>query len=91
MGYKAGETVIVTQEGTNRVGVILDKFQVHKKTMYDVLLENRSGISMLTTSANNKTYINKHLTKTLCESDSIQTTIPYHDLLVNNLLPDTKS
>lgn len=91
MAYKAGETVIVTQEGTNRVGVVLDKFQVHKKTMYDVLLENRSAVSMLTTSANNKTYINKHLTKSLCESKTIQTTIPYYDLLVADLLPDTKS
>jgi hypothetical protein len=91
MGFKPGETVIVTQEGTNRVGVVLDKFQVHKKTMYDVLLESRSAISMLTTSNNNKTFINKQLTKSLCESNTIQTTIPYHDLLVTNLLPDTKS
>ena len=87
MGYKAGETVIVTQEGTNRVGVVLDKFQVHKKTMYDVLLENRSGISMLTTSTNNKTYINKSLTKLLCDSNIIETTIPYADLVANDELP----
>ena len=37
MAWKAGETVIITQEGVNRVGVILDKFLVSKQTMYDVL------------------------------------------------------
>ena len=87
MAWKAGETVIVTQEGVNRVGVILDKFLVSKQTMYDVLLENRSAITMVNSSSNNKTYINRSLTKLLCESDVIQTTIPYADLVANDELP----
>ena len=68
MAWKAGETVIVTQEGVNRVGVILDKFLVSKQTMYDILLENRSAITMVNSSSNNKTYINRSLTKLLCPS-----------------------
>ena len=87
MAWKAGDTVIVTQEGVNRVGVILDKFLVSKQTMYDVLLENRSAITMVNSSSNNKTYINRSLTKLLCESDVIQTTIPYADLVANDELP----
>ena len=56
MAWKAGETVIVKQDGVNRVGVILDKFQVSKQTMYDILLENRSAITMVNSSPNYKTY-----------------------------------
>jgi len=87
MAWKAGETVIVTQEGVNRVGVILDKFLVSKQTMYDVLLENRTAITMVNSSSNNKTYINRALTKLLCDSNIIETTIPYADLLANDELP----
>lgn len=87
MAWKAGETVIVTQEGVNRVGVILDKFLVSKQTMYDVLLENRSAITMVNSSSNNKTYINRSLTKLLCDSNVIETTIPYAELLANDELP----
>ena len=87
MAWKAGETVIVTQEGVNRVGVILDKFLVSKQTMYDVLLENRSAITMINSSSNNKTYINRSLTKLLCDSNVIETTIPYAELLANDELP----
>ncbi len=87
MAWKAGETVIVTQEGVNRVGVILDKFLVSKQTMYDVLLENRSAITMVNSSSNNKTYINRTLTKLLCDSNVIETTIPYAELLANDELP----
>lgn len=87
MAWKAGETVIVTQEGVNRVGVILDKFLVSKQTMYDVLLENRTAITMVNSSSNNKTYINRALTKLLCDSNIIETTIPYAELLANDELP----
>ncbi len=87
MAWKAGDTVIVTQEGVNRVGVILDKFHVSKQTMYDILLENRSAITMVNSSSNNKTYINKTLTKLLCESDKIVTTIPYNELVASESLP----
>ena len=87
MAWKAGETVIVTQEGVNRVGVILDKFLVSKQMMYDILLENRSAITMVNSSSNNKTYINRALTKLLCDSNIIETTIPYAELLANDELP----
>ena len=87
MAWKAGDTVIVTQEGVNRVGVILDKFLISKQTMYDILLENRSAITMVNSSPNNKTYINKSLTKLLCDSDVIETTIPYAELVANDDLP----
>lgn len=87
MAWKAGDTVIVTQEGVNRVGVILDKFQVSKQSMYDVLLENRSAFTMVNSSANNRTYINKALTKLLCDSGQIETTIPYNELVANEALP----
>jgi hypothetical protein len=75
MAWKAGETVIVTQEGVNRVGVILDK------------LENRSAITMVNSSPNYKTYINKNLTRMLCASGMIETTIPYSELVATESLP----
>jgi hypothetical protein len=87
MAYKAGDTVIVTFEDANRVAVILDSFLVNKKTMYDILLENRSAMTMINTSSNNRTYINRTLTKLLCDSDQIVTTIPYKELLENDALP----
>ena len=39
MSYKAGEDVIVVQDGVNRVGVVLDKHVINKQVVYDVLLE----------------------------------------------------
>jgi len=87
MAWKAGDTVIITQEGINRVGVILDKFYVSKQTMYDILIENRSSITMVNSSTHNKTYINKVLTKLLCESEKIITTIPYDELVASESLP----
>jgi hypothetical protein len=87
MSYRIGETVIVTREETNHVGVVLDKFIVNKGIMYDVLLENRSAFTMVNTSASNKTYINKYLSGLLCESGMITTTIPYKEMLANDQLP----
>ena len=87
MAYRAGDTVIVTFEDANRVAVILDSFLVNKKTMYDILLENRSAMTMINTASSNRTYINRTLTKLLCDSDQIVTTIPYKELLENDALP----
>ena len=42
---------------------------------------------MVNSSPNNKTYINKSLTKLLCDSDVIETTIPYAELVANDDLP----
>jgi hypothetical protein len=90
MGYRIGETVIVTTENVNHVAVILDKYQHNKQTMYDVLLENRRAIIALNTSMAKNNYINKILTTKLCDTDMIQTTIPYKTLLEENKLPSCR-
>ena len=87
MSYKAGEDVIVVQEGINRVGVVLDKHVINKQVVYDVLLENRSAVVYVSTMQNAKTRIDKHLTKLLCESEAITSTIPYKEMLANEELP----
>ena len=76
MAYKAGDEVIVTSEGVNKVGVVLDRRVINKSSVYDVLLENRSALVMLNTSNSMRNYINKPLTEKLCESGQIQSTIP---------------
>lgn len=91
MGYKPGDTVIITREGINHVGVVLDKQSFNKQTLYDVMLENRSCITMLNTSTSKKTYINKTLTAKLCDTDMIQTTIPYKEMLANDDFPIYRS
>ena len=35
MAYKAGDEVIVTSEGVNRVGVILDRRVINKLSVFD--------------------------------------------------------
>jgi len=87
MIYKAGDEVIVTSEGVNRVGVVLDRRIINKSSVYDVLLENRSALVMLNTSTNTRNYINKILTERLCASGEIQSTIHYKDLVANEQLP----
>ena len=90
MGYKAGETVIVTQDEVNRVGVVLDRYVVVKHVVYDVLLENRSAMVMINT-AGKHTYINKVLTEKLCDTGVIESTIPYKQLVADDALPICKS
>lgn len=87
MAYKAGDEVIVTSEGVNKVGVVLDRRVINKSSVYDVLLENRSALVMLNTSNSMRNYINKSLTEKLCESGQIQSTIPYKELVANEQLP----
>ena len=87
MAYKAGDEVIVTSDGVNRVGVVLDRRIINKSSVYDVLLENRSALVMLNTSTNSRNYINKILTEKLCDSGQIQSTIPYKELVANEQLP----
>jgi hypothetical protein len=43
MAYKPGESVIVTQDGVNRVGTVLDQYVVNKQLVYDVLLEKHQN------------------------------------------------
>lgn len=87
MAYKAGDTVIVTNDDTNHVGVILDKYLINKQSVYDVLLENRSAFIMVNTSVSRNQFINKALTTKLCDTGIIETTIPYKDMLANDDLP----
>jgi len=90
MGYKAGESVIVTQDGTNRVGTVLDRYVVSKQVVYDVLLENRSAMVMISTSGKD-TYINKSLTAKLCDTEVIESTVPYKQLVAEDALPICRS
>jgi hypothetical protein len=89
--FNEGQTVIVTTPEKHQVGVIVKKFKVAKRTMYDVLLESRSAISCVNTAPSSKTYINRDLTKLLCESGKIEANINYQYLLQNDLLPDTRA
>jgi hypothetical protein len=91
MSYRTGETVIVTQEGVNRVGVVLDKYIANKRTVYDVLLENYKAVCMIETKPYERGYINENLSKSLCKTAAITTTLPYKYMLENELLPITKS
>ena len=90
MGYRAGETVIVTQDEVNHVGVVLDRYVVLKHVVYDVLLENRSAMVMINTSGKT-TYINKLLTGKLCDTGAIESTIPYKQLVADDALPICRS
>jgi len=89
--YKAGDTVVVTQDGVNRVGVVLDRYVVNKNTVYDVLLETRSALCMITSNPKHDSYLNKHLTAMLCDTGMIKTTVPYKQLVADDALPITKS
>jgi hypothetical protein len=91
MSYRPGQTVIVTQDAVNRVGVVLDRYLINKAVVYDVLLENRSAACIITTNSKHSTYLNKQLTAMLCETDMIQTTIPYKQLVADEALPITKA
>ena len=91
MSYKVGQTVIITQDGFNKVGVILDRYPINKNIVHDVLLETRSALCMVSTSTKSNVYINKALTSMLCDSEMIQTTIPYKQLVAEELLPIIKS
>ena len=87
MAYKEGDDVIVTSEGVNRVGVVINRRVLNKSFIYDVLLENRSALVMLNTANSNRNYINKTLTTKLCDSEIIVSTIPYKELVANEQLP----
>ena len=86
MGYSAGETVIVTRDEVNHVGVVLDRYVVLKHVVYDVLLEKRSAMVMINTLGKN-TFINKSLTSKLCDTGNIESTIPYKQLVADDALP----
>ncbi len=91
--YKLGQSVIVTEqnkktkEEKHQVGVIIKQRLIKKHPFYDVLLETRSVNIILNTSRSNKTFINRTLTEKLCDSGDIIATIPYHNLVEQDLLP----
>ena len=93
--YKQGETVIVTEnidkktkEQRHEVGVIMKAFVHKKQTFYDVLLERRTALSFLNTAKSSKRhFVNRDLTKRLCESGNIESTIPFRYMLDNEQLP----
>jgi len=87
MGFKNGQTVIVTSEDAHKVGVVLDRRVINKASVYDVLLEDRSALVMLNTAPSARNYINKTLTAKLCDTEAIITTIPYKELVANEMVP----
>jgi len=91
MTFKIGESVVVTQDGVNRIGVVLDKFMVSKRVVYDVMLENYTAVCMIGANSSASTYINQHLSGLLCFSGMIEATLPYKQLVESDSLPITKS
>ena len=94
MSYKAGDEVIVTSEGVNRVGVIIDRRVINKLSVYDVLLENRSALCMISTAPKHATRINRTLTSKLCGEEggfTVESNVPYRELVETESLPFTKS
>jgi len=91
--YNPGETVIVTQDEINKVGVVIDQYKVNKQTVYDVLLENRSAVCMITTAPKHTTRINRSLTDRLSYDfgGPIEAKVPYRELVEAEALPITKS
>ena len=90
MAYKSGESVIVTQDGVNHVGTILDQYVVNKQLVYDVLLENRSALVMINTNGKHS-FVNRILTNKLCDTDIVQSNIPYKQLIADDAMPMCRS
>jgi hypothetical protein len=87
MSYRTGSPVIVTKDGVNLVAIVLDKFIVNKSTMYDILFEDRTAMTMINTSKSKKTFINNELTEKLCNSGIVVPNVNYVELAANDLLP----
>ena len=90
--YKLGESVIITEkiskaEQKNSVGVIMNIKKVRGNIVHDVLMETRSVHTILNTAPGSRIYINKTLSKTLCEPGHVIARIPYRHLVDNELLP----
>ena len=90
MAYKPGESVIVTQDGVNRVGTVLDQYVVNKQLVYDVLLENRSALVMISTKGKHS-FVNRILTNKLCDTNIVQSNIPYKQLIADDAMPICRS
>ena len=90
MAYKPGESVIVTQDDVNHVGTVLDQYVVNKQLVYDVLLENRSALVMINTNGKHS-FVNRILTNKLCDTDIVQSNIPYKQLIADDAMPMCRS
>ena len=90
MAYKPEESVIVTQDGVNRVGTVLDQYVVNKQLVYDVLLENRSALVMISTNGKHS-FVNRILTNKLCDTNIVQSNIPYKQLIADDAMPICRS
>ena len=90
MAYKPGESVIVTQDDVNHVGTVLDQYVVNKQLVYDVLLENRSALVMISTNGKHS-FVNRILTNKLCDTDIVQSNIPYKQLIADDAMPMCRS
>jgi hypothetical protein len=90
MAYKPGESVIVTQDDVNHVGTVLDQYVVNKQLVYDVLLENRSALVMISTNGKHS-FVNRILTNKLCDSGMVQSNIPYKQLIADDAMPMCRS
>ena len=90
MAYKSGESVIVTQDDVNHVGTVLDQYVVNKQLVYDVLLENRSALVMISTNGKHS-FVNRILTNKLCDSGIVQSNIPYKQLIADDAMPMCRS
>ena len=90
MAYKPGESVIVTQDGVNHVGTVLDQYVVNKQLVYDVLLENRSALVMISTNGKHS-FVNRILTNKLCDTDIVQSNIPDKQLIADDAMPMCRS
>ena len=90
MAYKSGESVIVTQDDVNHVGTVLDQYVVNKQLVYDVLLENRSALVMISTNGKHS-FVNRILTNKLCDTDIVQSNIPYKQLIADDAMPMCRS
>jgi hypothetical protein len=87
MSYKQGHPVIITKEGVNHVGIILDSFIASKALVYDILLENRSAFTVINTAKSKQIYINKELTSRLCDTGMVTPTMNYAELFAADKLP----
>jgi len=90
MAYKPGESVIVTRDDVNHVGTVLDQYVVNKQLVYDVLLENRSALVMISTNGKHS-FVNRILTNKLCDSGMVQSNIPYKQLIADDAMPMCRS
>ena len=66
------------------------QYVVNKQLVYDVLLENRSALVMISTNGKHS-FVNRILTNKLCDSGIVQSNIPYKQLIADDAMPMCRS